>query len=69
MVDVVVIVSIPINIVGLGMIIWKIRKVKDRKVNKSYSKISIWMLYQLFAGMLFCIVTALAQVYRDEIVN
>ena len=37
-------ISIPLNMLGLGTVVWKIRKIKDQKINKTYSKLSIWML-------------------------
>ena len=37
-------ISIPLNMMGLGAVVWKIRKIKDPMINKTFSKISIWML-------------------------
>ena len=63
------IVSIPVNMVGLGMIVWKIRKIKDPKINKTYSRISIWMLYQLLFVAVLMIITLPATIYADETIK
>ena len=55
-------VSIAVNMVGLGLIIWKMKKIKDPKNNKTYSKISIWMHYQLMFGLLMMILTLFATI-------
>ena len=31
------IVAIPFNMIGMGTIVWKIRKVRDPKINKTFS--------------------------------
>ena len=62
-------VSIAVNIVGLGLIIWKMKKIKDPKNNKTYSKISILMLYQLMLGLLMMILTLLAGINASKVEN
>ena len=61
-------VSIVFNFVGLLVVAIKMKYVKSAKINKSYSRISIWMLWQLFVGILFCIIYSAGILYADKLI-
>ena len=56
--------SIPINLLGAGIIIWKYKKITNPLINKSFTKSSIWMMYQMQGAMLSSIIFALRTIYK-----
>ena len=62
-------VSIALNTLGIPMLAYKLKKVMSSLKNKSFSKISVWMLVQLLVGVISCILLALAGIYWEPIIN
>ena len=57
------VVAVPINMIGLGFVVWKMKKIRDPEINKTYSKISIWMLKQLMIGIVVLVIALVATFY------
>ena len=57
----------PFNCIGIALIIFKIRKVRSPNNNKSYSKLSIWIYYQLIFGMTMAIAASFVYQHVKEI--
>ena len=45
------------------------KKIKDAKINKTYSKLSIWMLKQLLIGIVVLIIALVTTIYREDTMN
>ena len=56
--------SIPINLLGAGIIYWKYKKITNPLINKSFTKSSIWMMYQMQGAVLTCVIFAFRTIYR-----
>ena len=69
LVDYTCVISIPMQMLGLRMVVLKVRKIKDKEVNKTYSQISIWILKQLFLGLVFMIFALLLTIFKEQISN
>jgi hypothetical protein len=59
--------SVPINCLGIIIAIKKIITVKSAKTNKSYSLLSILMLYQVILGMLGAVIAFYIFIYYAEV--
>ena len=52
-----------INPIMMVAVIIKICRVTSHKINKCYSRLSLWMLIQLFIGMLGCFTFSIGYLY------
>ena len=60
---------IPLNALAICLLLWKLRKVRNSDVNKSFSVISIWIIYQIILGSIFCIIVSVLSIYSKDISN
>ena len=56
--------TIPINLLGAGIIIWKYKKITNPIINKSFTKSSIWMMYQMQGAVITGVIFAIRTIYR-----
>ena len=56
--------SIPINLLGAGIIVWKYKKITNPIINKSFTKSSIWMMYQMQGAVITSVIFANRIIYR-----
>ena len=61
--------SIFSNVLGILTALCKSRLVMSSKINKTFTKTSVWMLVQLIVGMTACIFSALIVIYHKEVVH
>ena len=58
---------ISLNTLAICLLLWKLRKVRNSEVNKSFSVISVWIIYQIILGSIFCIIVSVLSIYSKDI--
>ena len=56
--------SIPIHLLGAGIIVWKYKKITNPLINKSFTKSSIWMMYQMQGAVITGVPFAIRTIYN-----
>ena len=58
---------ISLNTLAICLLLWKLRKVRNSEINKSFSVISVWIIHQIILGSIFCIIVSVLSIYSKDI--
>ena len=61
--------SISCNSLGILGALYKLKLVMSSKINKTFTKTSVWIPVQLIVGMIACILLALVGLNKEKVIN